>query len=347
MTNKLPPNQQLAAADKWPLVGEPEAAASGGTEPWRVKVHGMVEVSLEWSLDDLYALPQVERVIDIHCVTRWSKPGATFTGVPLKALLDQCKPLTEAKYLSFIARSDRGHSTSLPLADVLELDVLVALQYEGQPLPKEHGGPVRTIVPNRYFYKSLKWLEAIEVMAEDRLGYWEKEAGYHNEADPWKEQRYIVPNINHGEHRQLIEKRNFSGLDLLGLRAEDRDLANLEARNAQLRDAHFERCNLERACFDGANLSNAHLDYANLKSASFQSHDGQIADCEGADFRGADLRGANFTSASLFGATFTPEIADDANQDSSIIDSSTIIEPRAIAQLTPIQQAFVEKALAT
>jgi len=340
MANRLPPNQQLAAADRWPLVGERQADPARLNEPWQVCVSGLVEQPQCWTLEQLQALPQTERVIDIHCVTRWSKPGARFTGVPLNALLEACVPMPDAKYLSFVARSSRAHSTSLPLEDAWQLDVLVALTYEGAPLPPEHGGPLRTVVPERYFYKSLKWLEAIEVLAEERLGYWEKEAGYHNVADPWREQRYIVPDLDSTAYRRLLQGRNFSGQDLLGLDAQGRDLSGLKAAEAKLRDAHFEHANLKNACFDRANLSNAHLDHANLQSASFLG-----ADCEGADFRGADLSRADFSDASLFGATFTPETPEDANQHSARIDAGTRIDARALEQLTPLQQAFVADAL--
>lgn len=337
---KLPPNQQLAAADKWPLVGERESDPSRLSEPWTVSIEGLVSRPQAWSLEALLAMPQEERVVDIHCVTRWSKPGATFGGFSLQKLLDQCQPLPEAKFLSFVARSSRNHSTSLPLDEALELDVFVAFTYEGAPIAPEHGGPVRTVVAKKYFYKSLKWLEKIDVLAEDRLGFWEKESGYHNVADPWKEQRYIIPDIDRLTQQKVIEQRNFSGQDLLGIDARNLNLAGLNARGALLRDSHFENTNLEGACFDEANLSNAHLDGANLKSATFVN-----GDCEGADFRGADLSGANFTGASLFGATFTPESPDDANQHSAMLDASTIIEVRALEQLTPVQQAFVKQLL--
>lgn len=337
---QLPPNQQLAAADRWPLVGERQADPARADEPWRVRITGLVEHPRCWTLKQLQALPQTQRTVDIHCVTRWSKLGARFTGIPLNALLEECVPTPDAKFLSFVARSARAHSTSLPLEDARQLDVLVALTYEGAPLPPEHGGPVRTVVPERYFYKSLKWLETIEVLAEDRLGYWEKEAGYHNVADPWREQRYILPDLDPASYRRLLQRRDFSGQDLLGIDAQGRDLSNLKAAGAKLRDAHFERAGLKGACFDDANLSNAHLDHADLQGATFLG-----ADCEGADFRGADLRGANFAGASLFGATFTPETADDENQASARLDVTTRIEPRAIEQLTPQQRAFVENAL--
>src|SRR5204863_743217 len=127
--------------------------------PWSVTVAGAVGRPRTYSLAELRALPQIQRTIDVHCVTRWSKLGARFSGVPLADLLHPAEVHPAAQFISFIARSDRAHSTSLPLADAVRLQTLVALTYEDAPLPVEHGGPVRTIVPGRYFYKSLKWLE--------------------------------------------------------------------------------------------------------------------------------------------------------------------------------------------
>ena len=170
-----------------------------------------------------------------------------------------------------------------------------SLSCEGQPLAERHGGPIRTVVRERYFYKSLKWLEEIRVLAEDELGYWEKEASYHNRADPWQEQRYIVPHIDNQLYRRLLKARDFSDRELLGIRADGRNLTGLTVRRAVLRDAHFERSQLDGACFDGANLSNAHFGGARLRNASFCADQGRAADLEGADFRGADLRGADLT----------------------------------------------------
>jgi uncharacterized protein YjbI with pentapeptide repeats len=347
-TPPLPPHQQLVALRKWPFVGESCADPDRRNEPWRITVSGLVVHQQTWSLEELHALPQVDTQIDIHCVTRWSKLGASFGGVPLQTLLDICQPLSQARFVSFVARSARRHSTSLPLAEALQLETLLALAYEGQPLAEEHGGPIRTIVRDRYFYKSLKWLEEIRLLAEDELGYWEKEAGYHNEADPWQEQRYIVPHIDNMLYRRLLKERDFSGQDLLGIRADGRNLTGLNARRALLRDAHFERSQLDGACFDGANLSNAHFEGASLRNASFRSDDGQAADLEGADFRGADLRGADLTGASLFGATFCPEGKDGSEEwGPAWLDSTTQIEPRALERLTPLQHAFVNRALHT
>src|SRR5690242_20136567 len=128
----LPPGQQLAAPGKWPLVGERIPAA--GTVDWTVSVFGCVEAPRVFKLEELKSLPRREQAIDIHCVTRWSKLEVPFAGVLLADLLSLVKPTAEAGYVSFVARSERRHSTSLKLDDALELEALVALEAEGRPL---------------------------------------------------------------------------------------------------------------------------------------------------------------------------------------------------------------------
>lgn len=335
----LPPGQQLVAAGKWPLVGE--RAAARVNEPWSVCVRGLVMSPRAWSLDELGALPQTEITVDIHCVTRWSKPGVRFRGVRLADLLATATPLAQARFTSFTARSERNHSTSLLLSEAIELGTLVALECDGQPLAEEHGGPVRTVVPDRYFYKSLKWLTEIELLADDRLGYWEANAGYHNHADPWREERYMAPSLTKQQAAMILATRDWSRRDLRSIDASGRNLAGLVAHGALLRDANFRHADLRRACFKDANLSNAHFEAANLREASFAG-----ADCEGANFSGADLRGTSFAGASLFGASFiAEESVDAASQSGALIDPTTHIDSSAIEQLTPIQHEFVRRAL--
>ena len=214
----------------------------------------------------------------------------------------------------------------------------MAYESNGNPLPVDHGGPLRLIVPGRYFYKSLKWLERIELLAEDRLGYWEAESGYHNTADPWREERYMAPALDKQEAARLLAKRDFSGRNLRSIAAAGMDLAGLSARGALLRDADFSRANLRGACFDGANLSNARLVGADLRGATFLG-----ADVEGADFTGADLRGADLTGASLFGATFCDESA--VPPCGATIDATLRVAPDQLDALTPPQAAFLRAAL--
>ncbi|HEV7225816.1 MAG TPA: molybdopterin-dependent oxidoreductase [Pirellulales bacterium] len=337
---RLPPGQQLAAPGKWPTVGERGPAAGGA---WTVSVGGEIERPRTFSLADLRAMPRVRQIVDIHCVTRWSKLGVAFGGVPLDALLAPACPTPSARYVSFVARSLRGHGTSLPLEEARKLGALVALEVDDEPLDERHGGPVRIIVPGRYFYKSLKWLERIELLEADRLGYWESEAGYHNAADPWLEQRYLAPALTRQQMARALAGRDFSGQNLRSLDARGRDLSGLVARDAILRDADFRDCRLGRADFAGANLSNAHFERADLRGASFAG-----ADVEGANFAGADLRGANFAGASLFGASFHAEGSNPtAPQLAAAIDGATHIDPASIDQLTPLQAAFVVAARST
>lgn len=286
---------------------------------------------------ELAELPQVETLVDLHCVTRWSKLGVAFRGVRLATLIEHARPTASAKFVSFVAWSDRDHSTSLVLAEALALETLVAFAADGEPLSIEHGGPVRVIVPRRYFYKSLKWLRNIELLATDRLGYWEAEAGYHNHADPWREERYLAPQLSKQEAWSLLTSRNFSDRDLTSLDASGHDLTGLTAERSILRNADFRACRLVGANFRSANLSNAHFEKSDLSGASFRS-----SDCEGANFCGANLRGADLTGASLFGASFIDE--SDATCAAQI-DAAAQIDPAALEQLTPRQAEFVRAAL--
>lgn len=333
----VPPNQRLTGKLYWPYVGERQPKPLVEGEKWRVSISGLVAEERTWTVDELRAMPQVEQTVDIHCVTRWSKLGARFSGLPLSRLLEECGPKPEAHYASFVARSENNHSTSLPLADALHLRTLIVLGYQEAELGEDHGGPVRVVVPGRYFYKSVKWLKRIDLLKEDRLGYWEKEKGYHNVADPWLEQRYIVPNVNRLELGKALEEKDFSGKSFLSIDATGlKDLSKLNAEGAELRDARFQEVNLERANFNGANLTNAHFSGANLRDATFVG-----ADVEGADFSGADLRGADFTGASTFGTTF----CDDEDFSSpALIDSSTAFGDEAIQNLLPRQQEFIQQA---
>ncbi|MDA7913329.1 molybdopterin-dependent oxidoreductase [bacterium] len=284
------------------------------------------------------SLPQTKQTIDIHCVTRWSMLDMTFSGVLLKDLLTETGVKPNAKFVSFLARSKRNHATSLTLETAINLNTLIATEVNGEPIDITHGGPIRNIVETRYFYKSVKWLERIELLTADRLGFWEAESGYHNRADPWQEQRYMAPTIDRRTCLKLIETRDFSNRELRSIDASQRNLAGLNANRASLRDADFSGTDLSGADFSNANLSNAHFHNANLSNAVLVD-----ADLEGADFSGADLRGANFTGTSLIGASFFTHkhgIAAGAK-----IDESTQLPPAAIAPLFPDQLHYVNNAI--
>ena len=204
----------------------------------------------------------------------------------------------------------------------------------------DKGGPIRLIVPRRYFYKSLKWLETIELLAADRLGYWESDAGYHNHADPWLEERYIASSLDKRQAKQLVESRNISGQDLLSLDLSGRQLGGLQAQNALLRNANFADAQLVQANFDGANLSNANFRQSILTGASFLN-----SDLEGADLAGADLRGADLTGCSLFGASFCDTDEAGNADNGALLDSETIVSPQQIEALTPWQQHYLSDCL--
>ena len=255
-------------------------------------------------------------------------------GVALETVLRMCRPLPAASFLSFIAHTDRKHDTSLPLEDALRLGALLAMEWAGRPLEPAHGGPLRLVVPNRYFYKSLKWLERIEVLAEDRPGYWERVAKHHNTADPQQEQRYGNSALDGDEVARRLAERDISGRDFSGLRADGLDLAGLNARGASLRGASLRRVNLTGANFDGANITNCNLQGARLRGATFRPLGQQPADAEGVDFRGADLTGAVFAGVSLLGATFCSEPGDREALDGALLDPTTRFDSVALDSLS-------------
>lgn len=157
---------------------------------WRFSVDGLVENPREWSWEEFMALPQSEITRDIHCVTTWSKLDTTWRGVLLKDLVALVGPKPEARFV--MQHCFGGYTTNTSLCDLIEEDVILAHTFDGKPLEPDHGGPLRLVLPKLYFWKSAKWINRLEFMESDRLGFWELN-GYHNEADPWKEERYAPP----------------------------------------------------------------------------------------------------------------------------------------------------------
>jgi DMSO/TMAO reductase YedYZ molybdopterin-dependent catalytic subunit len=154
---------------------------------WRLRLYGLVEQPFELSFDELRALPSTEWRGDIHCVTRWSKKNTQWRGVLFRDLVERAKPNPEVGYV--IQHADNAYTTNLPLAAMLGDDCLVAYEFDGQNLEPIHGGPVRMLVPKLYFWKSAKWINGLEFLDHDVKGFWETR-GYHNDGDPWKEERY-------------------------------------------------------------------------------------------------------------------------------------------------------------
>lgn len=163
-------------------------------EAFKLEVGGLVEEPRSFSFDELFALPRIEDTSDFHCVTTWSRYDNDWVGVRVRDVIAECVPKEEARYM-VCTGSDRApgttvpYTTNLPLDRALEDDVLLVHTWEGQPLPREHGGPVRMITPKLYAWKGTKWIERIELVAEDEPGFWEVR-GYSNSAEPWFNDRY-------------------------------------------------------------------------------------------------------------------------------------------------------------
>jgi DMSO/TMAO reductase YedYZ molybdopterin-dependent catalytic subunit len=182
--SRLPPGQHLVK--NWPVLDlgrQPDVSR----ERWRLKVGGLVRrpVTLDWAA--FMALPQSTMRSDIHCVTTWSRYDNDWTGVSTQDLLDAVEPRDEGRFL--MLNGYDGYTTNLPLADFVAPGALLAHSWQGKPLTREHGGPVRLVVPHLYFWKSAKWIAAIDVLGADKPGFWEAE-GYHMRGDPWAEERY-------------------------------------------------------------------------------------------------------------------------------------------------------------
>ncbi len=180
---RLPPNQSLIQRLR-PMGGQ-----EGDPSPsaFKLKVHGAVENPFEIDFAGLLAMPQVNQTCDVHCVTKWSLFDSHWTGVRFTDLAARAKVKPSAHYVIFEANA--GYTANIPLREAMRPNVLIAHKYEGNPLPRAHGAPVRALVPDSYFWKSAKWLTGIQFSEVDKPGYWETR-GYSNHADPWKEERY-------------------------------------------------------------------------------------------------------------------------------------------------------------
>lgn len=184
--SRIPPGQTLAVGDKWPLLHfGPVPKIDLAT--WDLRVFGEVEEPLRLDYGEVRALPSKDVTADIHCVTGWSRLGDRWTGVAIQEILQRVKPKPEVRYV--VAHSEYGYATSVPLDVLDDEDVLLCYGWNGEDLTLEHGWPLRLLIPQKYFWKSAKWLRGLEFLPKNRLGFWEQR-GYHDEADPWKETRY-------------------------------------------------------------------------------------------------------------------------------------------------------------
>lgn len=181
---RLPPGQHLTK--DWPVL-DLGVVPPVSRERWRLDVYGAIDNPIFWTFADFAAQKQEQFTSDIHCVTTWSRYDNQWEGLATRELLAVCQPREDARFV--VLHSYDGYTTNLALEDFAAEDALLAHSWSGQPLSDEHGGPVRLVVPHLYFWKSAKWLQAIEFVTEDAPGFWEVR-GYHNRGDPWAEQRY-------------------------------------------------------------------------------------------------------------------------------------------------------------
>ncbi len=184
---RLPPGQSLTR--KWPIL-------HAGTVPrfdparWRFQIFGLVEQPWQCDYTAFKALPQIRVKADMHCVTRWSKLDMLWEGVSTRTVMNQVKLLPEARFV--MVHCEQGFSTNLPLDEFLDEDCLFAWGCDGQPLDPDHGFPLRLVVPKLYAWKSAKWVRGVELIPQDRPGFWEDwfNGGYHMHGDPWTEERF-------------------------------------------------------------------------------------------------------------------------------------------------------------
>lgn len=181
---RVPPNQRVTRG--WPVLHEgPIPRFDEAT--WRLRVHGACGRPLELTYAELKALPNVDVITDFHCVTGWSKLDNVWTGVRAREVLDRATPDPDATHVA--VQAEHSYEANLPAEVFQRDDVLLAWAHDGQALAPKHGFPLRLIVPHLYAWKSVKWVRGFELLTADRRGYWERR-GYHNRADPWREERY-------------------------------------------------------------------------------------------------------------------------------------------------------------
>ncbi len=180
---RLPPGQ-LAVKNIEAMGGTPGTATAAD---WSMRIHGDVEKPVVFSYQELLGLDQVHITCDIHCVTGWTLLDSKWSGVRLLTIMDRVKPRGSGAFVIFEAAA--GYTTNVPISEIGKENAILAHTFFGKKLPKEFGAPVRALIPDLYFYKSAKWLEAIKVTPHDEPGFWETR-GYSNAADPWKEERF-------------------------------------------------------------------------------------------------------------------------------------------------------------
>jgi DMSO/TMAO reductase YedYZ molybdopterin-dependent catalytic subunit len=182
---RIPPRQ--ARTLKWPVLdaGGPPTL---DLNRWKLTVKGLVDNPRSWNWEEFQNLPRSKVFSDFHCVTRWSRLGNLWEGVRTIDLLKHFSVLAEARFV-FVHAYDSGWTTNMTLETFVAEDSILADTHDGEPIPLEHGGPLRLVIPKLYAWKSAKWVRTLEFLSQDKPGYWE-EGGYHMNGDPWKEERF-------------------------------------------------------------------------------------------------------------------------------------------------------------
>jgi DMSO/TMAO reductase YedYZ molybdopterin-dependent catalytic subunit len=298
----LPPGQ--IETRRFPIVGERAPSRDLLEDPpsWRMGIGGLVKRPMRFDLGEFVAMAARDLVFDIHCVTSWTRFGSRFTGIPLADLLELTGVSPDAGFASFESYSSRGHTTSLPLAVALA-DSWVVHSFEGEPLSIEHGGPVRVVTPGRYFYKSVKWLKGVVLLEDDRLGWWEENSSYHNNADPISgTERFTTGSLRPEQLERFLGAGSYDkyrGRVLLGL-----DLRGWSPVTGDLRRLHLKNCDMRGVDLSGLDLRESNLSLTDLSGANLTGADLSGADLEGVDFSGADLSRANLSHTALSATRF-------------------------------------------
>ena len=185
---RLPPNQRRV--NRFPVLQAGDIPKQLNKNNWNLVVYGEVENPKTYTYNAFIKLPMSKIKVDIHCVTGWSLFDTEWEGVLFRDLFNIVNPTQKVNYVIFECEDLNGQfSTSMPISELMGDDSMLAYKYNNADITIEHGGPVRGVVPKKYFYKSAKWVRKLKLVEKDELGYWER-GGYSNTANPWKEERY-------------------------------------------------------------------------------------------------------------------------------------------------------------
>ena len=301
MSSPLPPGQ--IETRRFPVVGErtPSTELSDPTR-WALEITGLVERPFEIGLHAFLDRANVGLTSDIHCVTSWSRLAMDWIGLPVRDLLYEAGLSDGAAFVSFESYSERAHHTSLPLDVVVESSWLMHTA-DGHPLDVDHGGPVRVFTEGRYFYKSVKWVKRIVVLAQDRPGWWETDSNYHNNADPIPgNERFTTGSIRPEQLERFLSAGSYEkyrGRVMVGL-----DLRSWSPVTRDLRRLYLKNCDLSGADLSGADLRESNLSLSDLRRVNLRGADLSGSDLEGANFAGADLRDADLSGTALSATRF-------------------------------------------